>query len=257
LKITFLGTGTSQGIPVIACKCNVCLSDDSKDKRLRSSIMIELKGKRLIVDCGPDFRQQMLRENITSIDAILITHGHKDHIGGLDDVRAFNYILKKPTDVYTTKTIQRSVKREYSYAFTGDKYPGVPEILMHTIGNKPFEIEGIDIIPIKARHFNHQYVFGYRINDFTYITDAVEIPVNEKKKIVGSKIIVINALRKKKHYSHFNLEEALSILKEMKPERGFLTHISHQMGRHDDINRELPPNIKLAFDRLSLFYDSF
>ena len=255
MKVTFLGTGTSQGIPVIACNCDVCLSEDLKDKRLRSSIMIELKGKRIIIDCGPDFRQQMLREKITSIDAILITHGHKDHIGGLDDVRAFNYILRKPTDVYTTKTIQRMVRREFSYAFSGNKYPGVPEILLHTIGNKPFEIDGITVTPIKARHFNHQYVFGYRIADLTYITDAVEISPREKKKIFGSRVIVINALRKKKHYSHFNLEEALSILKEMNPEKGYLTHISHQMGKSEEINRELPGNVEFAYDGLTFFSD--
>lgn len=257
MKITFLGTGTSQGIPVIACKCDVCLSEDAKDKRLRSSIMIETGGKRIIIDCGPDFRQQMLREDISSIDAILITHAHKDHTGGLDDVRAFNYVLRQPTDVYTTKTIQRMVRREFSYAFTGNKYPGVPEIILHTIGNKPFDIGGIEITPVKARHFSHQYVFGYRINDFTYITDAVEISPGEKKKIKGSKIIVINALRKEKHYSHFSLEEALSILKEMKPEKAYLTHISHQMGKCEEINKELPENTELAYDGLTFFSDSF
>lgn len=256
MKITFLGTGTSQGVPVIACKCEVCRSDDIKDNRLRSSIMIELEGKRLLIDCGTDFRQQMLRENITSIDAILVTHGHKDHIGGLDDVRAFNYILQKPTDVYATGNVQRMVKREFSYAFTGNKYPGVPEIHLHLFGNKSFEVAGIKIIPVKARHFNHQYVFGFRINDFTYITDAVEISALEKKKIAGSRIIVINALRRKKHYSHFNLEEALSILQELKPERGFLTHISHQMGKHEVISKELPGFVELAYDGLHLFSDS-
>lgn len=256
MKITFLGTGTSQGVPVIACKCNVCLSGDKKDMRLRSSIMIEMEGKRLIIDCGPDFRQQMLRENISSIDAILVTHGHKDHIGGLDDVRAFNYILQRPTDVYATSEVQRMVRREFAYAFRGNKYPGVPEIKLHQLGNKPFDVAGIEIIPIKSRHFNHQYVFGFRIDDFTYITDAVEISAREKKKIVGSRVIVINALRKRKHYSHFNLEEALFILKEMNPDRGFLTHISHQMGLHEEVNKELPGFAELAYDGLVLFSDS-
>ena len=255
MKITFLGTGTSQGIPVIACKCDVCLSKNPKDKRLRSSIMIEIGSARIVIDCGPDFRQQMLREEIMSIDAILITHGHKDHTGGLDDVRAFNYIMQKPADVYTTKTIQGMIRREFAYAFSGNRYPGVPEIILHTIGNRPFELKGITITPIKARHFNHQYVFGFRINDFTYITDAVEISATEKKKIKGSRIIVINALRKKKHYSHFNLEEALLILKEMEPEKGYLTHISHQMGKHEEISRELPGNIKFAYDGLTFFSD--
>jgi phosphoribosyl 1,2-cyclic phosphate phosphodiesterase len=256
LKITFLGTGTSQGVPVVACKCHVCRSEDRKDKRLRSSIMIEYDGKRLIIDCGPDFRQQMLRENISSIDAILVTHGHKDHIGGLDDVRAFNYILQKPIDVYAANEVQRMVRREFAYAFKGNKYPGVPEINMHLLINEPFEVDGIKIIPIKARHFNHQYVFGFRINDFTYITDAVEISAREKKKISGSEIIVINALRKSKHYSHFNLDEALSILQEMNPDKGFLTHISHQMGKHEEIDKELPGFVKLAYDGLNLFSDS-
>jgi phosphoribosyl 1,2-cyclic phosphate phosphodiesterase len=255
LKITFLGTGTSQGVPVIACKCDVCLSGDKQDKRLRSSIMIETEGKRLIIDCGPDFRQQMLSENINSIDAILVTHGHKDHIGGLDDVRAFNYVLQRPTDVYVTSDVQKMVKREFSYAFKGSRYPGVPEIHLHLFGNKSFEAAGIKIIPVKARHFNDQYVFGFRINDFTYITDAIEISAHEKKKIAGSRIIVVNSLRKKKHYSHFNLEEALSVLQELKPERGFITHISHQMGKHEEISRELPGFVKLAYDGLNLFSD--
>ena len=256
MKITFLGTGTSQGVPVIACKCDVCMSENREDKRLRSSIMIEYEGKRLIIDCGPDFRQQMLRENISSIDAILITHGHKDHIGGLDDVRAFNYILQKPIDVYATNEVQRMVIREFGYAFGGNKYPGVPEINLHLLINEPIEVGGIRVIPIKARHFDHLYVFGFRIHDFTYITDAVEISAREKKKIIGSKIVVINALRKSKHYSHFNLEEALSILQEINPDRGFLTHISHQMGKHEEINKELPGFVKLAYDGLNIFSDS-
>ena len=254
MKITFLGTGTSQGVPVIACDCKVCKSVDLRDNRLRSSISIESDNQRIIVDCGPDFRQQMLREQIRSIDAILVTHGHKDHLGGLDDVRAFNYINRRPADVYATLGVQRIVKMEFSYAFEKDPYPGVPEINLHTIYNKTFHVNGQRIIPIKARHFNNNFVFGFRVDDFTYITDAVEISEREKKKIRGSKILVLNALRKQKHYSHFNLEEALALMDEIKPEQGYLTHISHQMGRYRDVSKELPGFVKLAFDKLSITF---
>ena len=254
MKITFLGTGTSQGVPVIACDCKVCKSVDLRDNRLRSSISIESDNQRIIVDCGPDFRQQMLREQIRSIDAILVTHGHKDHLGGLDDVRAFNYINRRPADVYATLGVQRIVKMEFSYVFEKDPYPGVPEINLHTIQNKPFLVNGQRIIPIKARHFNNNFVFGFRVDDFTYLTDAVEISEREKKKIRGSKILVLNALRKQKHYSHFNLAEALALMKELNPEQGFLTHISHQMGTYEEVSRELPDNVKLAYDGLTITF---
>ncbi len=252
MKITFLGTGTSQGVPVIACHCDVCRSTDPRDQRLRSSIMIELGNQRIVVDCGPDFRQQMLREKVQSIDAILVTHAHKDHLGGLDDVRAFNYSLKKPTPVYATDEVQEQIRREYSYAFEGDRYPGVPEIELHTFTNKHFFIGNTEIVPIKAVHYNNdQFVFGFRIHDFTYLTDVYRITDEEKEKIRGSKIVVVNALRKHKHYSHMNLEEAVALLKELNPERGFLTHISHQMGLYSDVEGELPQNIFLAWDRLT------
>jgi phosphoribosyl 1,2-cyclic phosphate phosphodiesterase len=255
MKITFLGTGTSQGVPVIACDCEVCSSGDFRDKRLRSSISIEKEDWRIVIDCGPDFRQQMLRENIRSIDAILVTHGHKDHLGGLDDVRAFNYINRLPAQVYATGKVQRIIRLEFSYAFEKDPYPGVPEIVLHTLTNKPFFIKEQKIIPIRALHYkNDQYVFGFRIDDFTYITDAVNISEKEKKKIRGSKIIVLNALRKQKHYSHFNLEEALALMHELKPEQGFLTHISHQMGKHELVSNELPGFVKLAFDGLKVSF---
>ncbi|MCK9205400.1 MAG: MBL fold metallo-hydrolase [Bacteroidales bacterium] len=255
MKITFLGTGTSQGVPVIACHCPVCQSPDSFDNRLRSAISLETEGYRLIVDCGPDFRQQMLREKIESLDAILITHGHKDHLGGLDDVRAFNYILKSPAHVYATRDVQKTIKRDYDYAFGEDRYPGVPEIILHTFHNQPFYIKGLKIIPIKSFHYNEsQYVFGFRIKDFTYITDAVKIPEPEKVKIQGSKILVLNALRREKHYSHFNLEEALELMEEFKPETGFLTHISHQMGLHREVERELPSFVRLAHDGLTITF---
>jgi phosphoribosyl 1,2-cyclic phosphate phosphodiesterase len=252
LKITFLGTGTSQGVPVIACTCRVCQSADPRDKRLRSSLLIETGDKKIVIDCGPDFRQQMLRESIRSIDAILVTHAHKDHLGGLDDVRAFNYILQRPADVYASAEVQKAIKREFGYAFSSERYPGVPEIHLHSISTRRFLAAGIEVIPIKAKHFNEHYVFGFRIHDFTYITDAVEIPHKERKKMAGSKVIVLNALRKKKHYSHFNLEEAIAVLGELKPEKAFLTHISHQMGLCEEISGELPPFVKLACDGLTV-----
>jgi phosphoribosyl 1,2-cyclic phosphate phosphodiesterase len=214
--------------------------------------MVETEGKRIIIDCGPDFRQQMLRERIRSIDAILITHPHIDHIGGLDDVRAFNYILQRPAEVYASREVQKAIKREFSYAFVEDKYPGVPEINLHLIGNRQFDVSGLDIMPVKALHFQDHFVFGFRIGDLTYITDAVAISEKEIKKIEGSKVVVINALRKKKHYSHFNLSEAVSILEKLRPEQGFLTHISHQMGRYEDVQKELPSFIKQAYDGLKV-----
>jgi phosphoribosyl 1,2-cyclic phosphate phosphodiesterase len=252
VKITFLGTGTSQGVPVIACDCAVCRSGDLRDKRLRTSILMETDGKSIVVDCGPDFRQQMLRENIRSIDAILVTHAHKDHIGGLDDVRAFNYILKRPTEVYATEEVSAVIRNEFGYAFHENRYPGVPEITLKQFRNEPFMISGIGITPVEARHYQDQFVFGFRIHDFTYITDAVEISGKEKEKIAGSKVIVINALRKQKHYSHFNLAEAVSLLEEFHPDRGILTHISHQMGMHEDVSKELPDFIQLGFDGLKI-----
>ena len=255
MNVTFLGTGTSQGVPVIACECEVCQSDDGRDKRLRSSISIETGGLRIIVDCGPDFRQQMLRENIRSIDAILVTHGHKDHLGGLDDIRAFNYINHRPADVYASTEVQRMIKMEFSYAFEKNPYPGVPEIILHRINNKPFMVNELPVIPIRALHYgNNKFVYGFRIKDFTYITDAVHISEREKKKIRGSRVLVLNALRKQKHYSHFNLEEALGLMNEIKPEQGYLTHISHQMGTYIDVSQELPDYVKLAYDGLTVTF---
>ncbi|MCX6250768.1 MAG: MBL fold metallo-hydrolase [Bacteroidetes bacterium] len=253
MKITFLGTGTSQGIPVIGCGCDVCRSDDQRDHRLRTSILIETEGRRMVIDCGPDFRQQMLRENIHAIDAILITHGHKDHIGGLDDVRAFNYVLQRPMELYAAREVQMTIHQEFSYAFDlKNRYPGVPEINIHLFENLPFEVNGIHVIPIKATHYQGHYVFGFRINNFSYLTDAVEITETEKEKMRGSEVIVLNALRKKKHYSHFNLEQSVRILEELRPSRGYLTHISHQMGRYIEVMKELPGFIQLAYDGLQV-----
>jgi len=251
LKITLLGTGTSQGVPVIACNCVVCKSNNIKDKRLRSSVLIETSNNILVIDAGTDFRQQMLRENITKIDGVLITHEHKDHVGGLDDVRAFNYFQKRPVDVYATVKVQNILKSDYFYAFEDVKYPGVPEINLHTIENIPFQINNDLIIPIEARHQRLQ-VFGFRIKDFTYITDANFISDIELEKIKGSKVVIINALRKKLHLSHFNLEKAIEVLQIIKPEQSYLTHISHQLGLYEEVEKELPSFIKLAYDGLKI-----
>lgn len=246
-----MGTGTSQGVPVIACDCHVCQSNNLKDKRLRSSILIEYPNATFVVDTGPDFREQMLRTKTKRLDAILITHAHKDHIGGLDDVRAFNYKQRSSIDVYAKSEVQESIKREFSYAFAKNRYPGVPKITLHTIENSPFLINKIQIIPIEVLHYRI-HVVGYRFGDFTYITDANYISDEEKKKIMGTKILVINALRKEKHISHFTLNEALEIISEIKPEQAYLTHISHLMGLHLDVEKELPPNVFLAYDGLQI-----
>lgn len=212
--------------------------------------MVEVDGIRFIVDCGPDFRQQMLRFHVDEVDAILITHGHKDHIGGLDDVRAFNYFQNRPTDVFASMEVQEAIRRDFEYAFRPNKYPGVPEIVLHTIENQPFQAHGISITPVKARHYDDLFVFGFRIGDFTYITDAVELQPAEIDKIKGSKVLVINALRKRKHYSHFNLEEALKVIQTVEPEQAYLTHISHQLGTYEEVMHELPNNVMMAFDGL-------
>jgi phosphoribosyl 1,2-cyclic phosphate phosphodiesterase len=251
LKITFLGTGTSQGVPVITCNCKVCHSSDARDNRLRSSVMVEIGENNFVIDVGPDFRQQMLRENVKKLDAVLITHGHKDHVNGLDDVRAFNYFQKCPIDVYSQESVQMILRSFFFYAFEDDKYPGVPEINLHSIENKAFSINDELIIPIEVMHYRLP-VFGYRIKDFTYITDANSISDKEMEKIKGSKVVVINALRKKQHISHFNLDEAVKILQTLKPEQAYLTHISHQMGLQAEVEKELPSFIKLAYDGLTL-----
>ncbi len=251
MKVTFLGTGTSQGVPVIACPCPVCRSDNQKDKRLRTSVFIETGNKKIIIDTGPDFRQQMLRENVKVLDAILYTHDHKDHIAGLDDVRAFNFVNQKPVDVYLEERVIPAIKREFSYIFAENKYPGIPQINLKTIDNFPFEAGGIKVTPIRAFHYRLP-VMGFRIGDLTYITDANYLPEEEKEKIIGSRFIVINALRKQKHISHYSLSEAVRLINEFGPRRGYLTHISHQMGLHEEVQKELPPNILLAYDGLSI-----
>ncbi len=249
LSIEFLGTGTSGGIPMIACGCRVCTSTNKKDKRLRSSILIKSANTTLVIDAGPDFRYQMLRANVKRLDAIVFTHPHKDHVAGLDDVRAYNFFSGKPMEVYANEMTQAVLIREFPYAFADTKYPGVPEIKMNTIDNEPFTVGDIDIIPIAVWHLKMP-VLGFRFGDFTYITDANRIEPAEMDKIKGSRILTVNTLRKEKHISHFNLKEGVALSKELNVEQAYFTHISHQMGLHDEVSVELPHGINLAHDQL-------
>lgn len=253
MKITFLGTGTSMGVPMIACDCNVCQSTDSKDKRTRSSVKIEMNGKVIVVDTGPDFRQQMLSSNTQRLNAILYTHEHKDHTAGLDDVRAFNWINREPAYLYGENRTLEALKKEFSYAFKDkeEKYPGAPELFLNEIGLNAFEAAGCKVQPVRA--FHHKMpVLGFRIGDFSYVTDASYIPEESMKLLRNSKVLVLNALRIKPHVSHFSLEQAIEVIQELAPERGYFTHISHQMGFHDEVSKHLPPNIHLGYDGLEI-----
>lgn len=251
MKITFLGTGTSQGVPVIGCDCNVCTSTDKRDKRLRSSIWIETPEASIVIDSGPDFRYQMLRANVRRLDALVFTHGHKDHIAGMDDVRAYNYFQQKAMDVYATEETQDSLRREFSYIFSGFNYPGIPQINLHNINpDRPFSINGLEIIPIRVLHYRLE-VLGFRVGDFTYITDANFIAPEELAKAKGSKVFVLNALRREPHISHFTLNEAVAVAREVNAEQTYFTHISHQLGLHEELNEELPQGMQLAYDKLS------
>ena len=251
MKITFLGTGTSQGVPMIACPCEVCTSPDPRDKRLRSSILISAAGRNVVVDTTPDFRYQMLRAAVTRLDAILITHSHKDHIAGMDDVRAFNYFQKGPVHVYATAASQAGIRTEFPYVFAEERYPGIPEIILHDIDRSPFEAAGLAVTPIQVMHYKMPVV-GFRIGDFTYITDANYIDPVEKKKLKGTKILVLNALRKKPHLSHFTLSQAIALSDEVGAEQTYFTHISHQLGRYAEVKKELPEGKFLAYDGLEI-----
>jgi phosphoribosyl 1,2-cyclic phosphate phosphodiesterase len=250
-RLTFLGTGTSQGVPMIGCGCEVCRSTDPRDQRLRASVLVEHEGLNILVDAGPDFRQQMLRENVSHLDAILLTHNHKDHTGGLDDIRAFNYLEKKATQIYCEKYVEDSLRMEYSYAFEENKYPGAPEWRVHTIDERPFEIEGVKIVPIRGRHYKLP-VLGFRFGNIAYCTDMNHIPEEEFEKLKGLEHFVINCVRRGHHISHFALEGALKVAEKVGARHTWITHLSHQLPRHEELTAELPENVLPAFDGLTI-----
>ena len=254
IRLTFLGTGTSQGVPLIGCNCKVCCSADPRDNRLRTSAMVELGDKRFIIDAGPDFRQQLLRERVRNISAILLTHKHKDHIGGIDDVRALNFV-DYPTvhtvHIYGTHDTAECVRKDFDYAFSKNPYRGVPHIALHEFDNAPFEIEGVEIIPIRGSHSRFE-ITGFRIGALAYLTDFKDIEEGEIEKLKGVEVLVINALRWQSHDSHLSVEEALQVIEKVKPTKAYLTHMSHEIGLHAEAEKHLPEGVFLAYDGLKV-----
>ncbi len=251
MKLTFLGTGTSQGVPVIACRCHVCRSVDERDRRLRTSALLTTDdGKHILFDIGPDFRQQMLRQKVESLDAIMVTHAHRDHVAGLDDVRSFNYVQHKNMDVYLNAIAKHALMRDYGYIFEHHEYPGLPEADLHEV-DAPFVAAGVTVIPVKAMHKDLP-ILAFRVGEMAYITDANHIAPEELEKLKGVKVMVINALRRQKHFSHFSLPEALEVIDKVQPEQAYLTHISHEMGLHAEVEKTLPQGVFLAYDNLEV-----
>lgn len=248
-KLIFLGTGTSQGVPMIGCRCEVCSSDDRRDQRLRSSVLISCQGVDILIDTTPDFRYQMLREGIDRIDGVLYTHDHKDHTGGMDDLRAFNYTMQQPIDIYSEERVERILRKDFDYAFAEIRYPGVPHINLHRITTEPFTVKGLEIIPIRGMHYRLP-VLGFRISQVCYLTDLNSIEDSEIEKFRGVDVLVINALRHQEHISHFSLNQALDVIAKAQPKRAFLTHISHQLGLYTTTNPTLPDGVEMAYDRL-------
>ncbi|MCO6480713.1 MAG: MBL fold metallo-hydrolase [Phaeodactylibacter sp.] len=253
MEIILTGTGTSQGVPVIGCDCEVCTSTDERDKRLRTAALIRFGDKRIAIDCGPDFRQQMLRSRTCTLDAILFTHEHNDHIIGLDDVRPFNFQAWTDMPAYCTARVQQSLLRRFDYIFTTQgRYPGAPMVRLHTISKgQPFEVAGLKVQPVEALH-GRMPVLGFRIGDFAYLTDIRTIASEEMEKLRGVRHLVLSALHQREHHSHLNLQQALNLIAQLAPEQAYLTHISHRMGRHDEVQRELPENVTLGYDGLRI-----
>ena len=256
MTLTFLGTGTSQGVPVIACQCPICRSADRRDKRLRTSALIETdSGQNILIDIGPDFREQMLREQVRHLDAILITHAHRDHVAGIDDIRSFNYVQKQKMELYGNTEALTALQRDYHYIFEPHIYPGLPEANLHILtGDEPFRVGTTEVTPVKAMHKDLP-VLGYRIGPVGYITDANHIEPTELEKLKGVEVLVVNALRKAKHFSHYCLEEALEVVAKVQPREAYLTHISHEMGLHAEVDAELPTGVHLAYDGLKIPID--
>jgi phosphoribosyl 1,2-cyclic phosphate phosphodiesterase len=251
MKITFLGTGTSSGVPLIGCQCEVCQSLDYRDKRLRVSIHVEIAGKSFVIDTGPDFRQQMLRAGIKKLDAVLFTHEHKDHTAGLDDVRAFNFLQQQDMPVYARAQVLEQIQTEFAYVFAEKRYPGIPRLQLNEITGAPFEIAGVRFVPIDVMH-HLLPVFGFRINNFAYITDVNFIAAASQEKLRDLDVLVLGALQREPHPSHYTLQQALDVVAQIAPKRTFFTHISHRMGLQRDLDFELPPHIRLAYDGLTL-----
>lgn len=251
MTVTFLGTGTSQGIPVIGSDHPVCLSTNPKDKRLRVSVLVEWEGHNILIDCGPDFRAQMLANNVKHLDAIFYTHEHNDHTAGLDDIRPF-FFRQGDIPVYAHKRVLESLRKRFDYIFTSEnKYPGAPGVIENEITNTSFSFKELKVLPVDFKH-NRLQVFGFRMEDFAYLTDLKSIEEEEIEKLMGVKVLVVNALRHEPHHSHFNLEEALAFIKKVKPEKAYLTHISHLLGFHDEVQGKLPENVFLAYDNLKI-----